>query len=77
MKLQLSPLQGELLRMLSEAGEENLSCIRATLQDIDETQLGQQVDALCRIGLVQKSLEPHSGLPSLVITEAGIAALAR
>jgi hypothetical protein len=42
-KIGLSPFQCELLRMLSEAGEENLSCIRATLRGTEDADFSRQV----------------------------------
>jgi hypothetical protein len=76
-KHSLSPLQGELLRMLSEAGEVSLACIRATLGVADEAEFSRQVASLRRIGLVEESVESSSGLPSLILTELGYQSLLR
>jgi hypothetical protein len=76
-KFQLSPIQGELLRMLSEAGEENLACIRATLGVADDAEFSRQVATFRRLGLVDESVESSSGLISLVLTELGHEALLR
>ena len=63
--------------MLEEAGEENLSCIRATLGHPEEVEFGRQVDGLERKGLVRRSVEPSSELPSLVLTPEGRCALTK
>jgi predicted transcriptional regulator len=74
-KLRLSPLQSELLRLLSEAGEENLACIRSTLKPRDQEEFSRQVTGLRRLGLVVDSVEPSNQLPSLVLTAVGREAL--
>jgi hypothetical protein len=73
----LSVIQGELLRMLSGAGEGSLACIRATLGVADEAELSRQVASLRRIGLVEESVESSSGLPSLILIELGYLSLLR
>jgi hypothetical protein len=63
--------------MLSEAGEENLACIRATLRPADKAEFARQVAGLRRLGLVEESVESSSGLASLLLTAAGREALRR
>jgi hypothetical protein len=77
-KLRLSPIQGELLRLLSEAGEENLECIRATLGiRNDAEEFAQEVASLRCAGFVADSVERSTGLPSLVLTRLGREVLIR
>ena len=74
-KLRLTQIQRDILWIVEEAGEENLSCIRATLGHPEEVEFGRQVDGLERTGLVTRSVEPSSELPSLVLTTEGRAIL--
>src|SRR4051812_44271303 len=76
-KLRITLMQLDILCMLEEAGEENIPCIRATLGYPDEVEFGQQVDTLERIGLIGRSMERVSDLPSLVLTPEGRRALMR
>lgn len=74
-KLRLSPFQGELLLLLSEAGEENLACIQATLGPIDDVEFTEQIAGLRGLGLVRDSVETGNDRPSLVLTALGHASV--
>jgi hypothetical protein len=84
--LSLPPLQGEILRMLEEAGEETTETIVVTLS-LDLQELSRKewhravrdaVEGLARLGFV--SVVPAAGGPlwdSVVLTAAGREALRR
>lgn len=76
-KLRLTSMQRDILWMLEEAGEEELSCVRATLGHPDEADFERQVGALERIGLIARSVERGFNLPCLVLTPDGRTALTR
>ncbi|MFO0889220.1 MAG: hypothetical protein U0790_08780 [Isosphaeraceae bacterium] len=76
-RLKLTPLQRDILWMLEEAGEEEMSCIRSTIVTPDETEFIRQIGALERLGLVSQSIAPHTNLPSLILTPEGRHALTR
>jgi hypothetical protein len=74
-KIRISPIQNAILRMLEEAGEENLPCICSTLGIAHDNATKREITALEKLGLIQRGNE--SGLPSLVLTKEGREALAR
>ena len=74
-KFALTPLQGSIVQMLSEAGEENWSCVKATLKIEDDASLDEAIQELVRLDLVKRDFEPSTNLPSLVLTEKGHEAL--
>ena len=84
-KLSLTRVQGEVLWVLEEAGEENMPALVNTLRVIfpalSDEELRAEVDgavgALSRRGLVYVSPAPEGAMASVILTAAGRAALSR
>ena len=74
-KVKLSPTQNQILRLLEEAGEENLYCLAATLNISDDAGFQEEIVGLERLGYVIRGHE--NNLPSLVLTAEGRVALTR
>jgi predicted transcriptional regulator len=72
-KLAPSPLQNSILRLLEEAGEEDMRTIHASV-DSGSDQVASEIAALEKIGLVQRSVA--YGWPALRLTEKGRASVA-
>jgi len=72
-KLKLSPLQGDLLLMLEEAGSETLGSALATLKPEDLEVFNRQVEKLIELGLIRR--EDFKGETELVLTERGAKAV--
>jgi predicted transcriptional regulator len=68
-RLTLSPLQGDIVMMLEEAGGETVGTVIATLQPPDEAEFAAQVNGLVTLGLIRKEEN------NLVLTEHGRIAL--
>ena len=71
-KVRLSPAQRDALWLLSEAGTENLPCIRATLS-YSSVDLEDALTGLKRLGFVIDDVE--GSLPALTLTDAGRSAI--
>lgn len=56
-RLKLSPVQGELILILDELGEDDAESIRATLKPVDDATFARALDGLRRLGLVADSEE--------------------
>lgn len=74
-KLRLSPLQGKILWLLEEAGEETVACLLASLQITDDQSFRQELETLVRRGFVLYGIQ--DGYPTLVLTRDGKVALTR
>ena len=71
-KSKLSPIQGCILQMLGEAGEESLATIEATLQSLgkgDERIMYDAIEALEHIGFISRTDS------DIILTERGVYAL--
>jgi hypothetical protein len=73
-KIRLTPIAREVLWILEEAGEENLSCVLATLK-CTQDELTRAVAALKRLGFVADSFGAEP--PSIYMTDLGRLALTR
>jgi len=72
-KIQLTPLQRDILWLLEEAGEETLGCAIASVQPFDRAAFDRAVEGLVRLGHVIRSDEEPGG--SLLLTNVGRRAL--
>lgn len=68
-KIRLTQLEGEILRLLEEAGEETVACKQVTLKIGDDQALDSAITRLRHIGFILDS--SLSGRPSVFLTEAG------
>jgi len=72
-KMQMTPLQRDLLWMLEEAGEETLSTILATLKPPSREAFDRELAALVRLDFVYVSEQRDD--TSVVLTSSGRRAL--
>ena len=70
-RLQLSPVQRDIVLLLEEAGSETLRTIFATLMPASPSLLITEIDGLVELGLVRKVEVSGAVDTELVLTDAG------
>jgi hypothetical protein len=70
-KLRITPLQRDILWLLEEAGEEDVTTVIASLKPLTSEALDNAVKGLVRLGFVARSEWPERAGGSILLTKAG------